>query len=115
MIDRYLPSLPYELIGMAVVALVLLIVAVVVLLAAVIAVLVVWTRGWARLSNRMYRGYKTHPEDERPPVWRLRVSGVSLALSRFKFRKIPRAYRKAEDMTENDATLRQYLSTVFLD
>jgi len=110
------PSL-YELIGRIVVFAVA--VTVVLAVAGAIAFVLgfVWVRGWTWVSNTAWRGYD--PQGEYPPLWRLRIAGVTIALARFKFRKIPAAYREAEEIATDDVTagvaLRRYLSAVFLD
>lgn len=110
-------ALPYELIGKATVAVLAITLGIGLLIATFIAALFVWTRGWKALSNLMWRGYD--PEGDRPPVWKVQISGVALAMGRLEFRKIPAAYREASDLTDNDTTAKQtmtlYLKTVFVD
>ena len=110
------PDLPYEVVGKLVVA--------VIALAALIATIgfvlfafgFVWARGWTWVSNTAWRGYD--PTEDRPPRWRLRIAGVTIALARFKFKKIPAAYREADELAEDEMTarvaLRRYLSAVFM-
>jgi hypothetical protein len=113
--NELLPTLPYPFIGQVVVTLVGIAVVVGVVFGTLYVGGFVWRRTFAAISDLMYRQYKTYPAEERPPVWMMRISGVSLAISRFEFTKIGEAYRRAEILTENDATLRQYLSQTFLD
>lgn len=108
------PPLPYELIGMAVVALIALIVVLALLIGSILVVLFIWCRGLTWLSNRMYKGYGTEA-GERPPLWKLRISGVSLALSRFQFRTVPAAYREAKELADENITFHNYLKQVFID
>jgi hypothetical protein len=75
-----------------------------------------WSRGWSKLSNLMYYGYPDAINGgELPPLWRLRISGVALALSRFKFRKVPEAYSQAEQMANGEETFLTYAKSVFVD
>lgn len=118
MIESYLLRFPLELIGAAVVALATVAVALGLLVAAMMAVLFVWIRGFTFVSNLMWRGYD--PSDlDYPPLYRRRVAGVTLALARFKFRKILPAWREAEEMGDDDVTvshaIRNYVNEVFLD
>lgn len=111
-------GLPYALIGEIVVSLVLVVLAIAVVVVAAGFFFVGWVQGFRWLSNRMYNGYDVEAiEDEErlPPVWKIRVAGVALALSRFEFRKVGLAYREAPDLTENDETVREYLKKVFVD
>lgn len=99
------PNLPYELIGRATVAIVSLIVF---LLGSGILIFVgwfVWVRGWAWISERMWKGYD--PNGDVPPLWKMRISAVTIALSRFEFRKLPVVYREAEDLADDQTTIIQ--------
>lgn len=109
-LESYLPTLPYELIGQVVVALVLLAGGIVTLVVGGIAAFMAWRRGWTGLSNRMYKGYDTDSKEKRPPVWKMRIAGVTAALSHFKFRKIPAVYYEAEELTENETTFRESIA-----
>lgn len=107
-----LGALPYELIGVVVVSIVI---AVLVVLAAILVPIIafaIWVRGWANLSNLMYRGYSIEAGN-RPPLWKMRISGVALALSRRDFRKIPTVYREAEQLADDEVTFVQYAREVF--
>jgi hypothetical protein len=112
-----MPSIPYELIGKAVVAVVIIAAVVAAALAVIFALGFIWIRGWTWISNRAWHGYDPH--GEYPPLWKLRVAGVTIALARFEFRKVPAAYREAEELADNDLeahlALRQYLKSVFID
>lgn len=105
---------PYELIGKAVVAIFAIAATIVALGAMLFGLLFVWIRGWAFVSNSMWRGVDP-TADETPPSWKLRVSGVALALSRFEFRKIPEAYRRADEMAGSQQSFMQYLKEVFVE
>lgn len=115
MIGELGQSLPYALIGKVVVFVVAVVVGLAVLAGCILGLLWLWVRGWSWVSNRMYVGYEITPVEERPPLWRMRISGVALALARFQFRKVRPAYREAETLTDDETTLRAYLSSVFLD
>ena len=113
----FFSAIPYELVGKVVVGTVLIAAAAAVLLAVLYAIAFVWIRGWTWVSNTAWRGYDPH--GEYPPLWRLRIAGVTIALARFKFGKIPPAYREAEQLAKDDieahTALRRYLKAVFLD
>jgi len=111
------PALPYDGIGKAVVGIVVVALVAAAAATVVFGLVFVWVRGWTWVSNTAWRGYD--PQGEYPPLWRLRIAGVTLALARFKLWKIPAAYREAEEIATDDVTahvaLRRYLSAVFLD
>ena len=111
------PDLPYELIGKAVVFLILLAIVVALFASVVLVLLFIWIRGWVFISNFMWRGYEPHKD--RPPLWKIRVSGVTLAISRFQFHKIPAVYREADEIADDDLTAHQamirYLKGAFVD
>lgn len=102
----------YELIGKITVAVIAILFIAVVGAVIIAALMFAWSRFWTAVSNKMYEGYTL---DDEPPVWRLKVSGVSLALARFEFRNVIPAYREADDLTENDESFREYLKEVFVD
>lgn len=111
------PTLPYAALGKAVVGLLAFALLVAAVGAVVLAAGFVWVRGWTWVSNTAWRGYD--PTEDRPPRWRLRVAGVTIALARFKFKKIPAAYREADELADDEITagvaLRRYLSAVFVE
>lgn len=111
-IKSTLGVLPYELIGVGVVSLLLAVLIVVLCLASYILAFVAWVRGWAWVSNRMYRGYSIE-EGNRPPLWKMRISGVTIALSRRDFRKIPAVYREAEELADDEITFVEYARSAF--
>lgn len=118
MIESYLHQFPLELIGAAVVSIATIIATVESVAAIVIGLGVAWVRCWTFFSNLMWRGYD--PTEQRyPPLYRLRLAGVTIALARFKFRKIPAAWREAEEIAHDELTahlvLRNYLKRVFMD
>lgn len=89
-------GLPYEAIGRATVALVALVVAAALVVVLLVVAYAVWWRGLTRASNRLWRGYS--PTGERPPVWKLKISGVLIALRGFEVRKIPAVLEEAEEL-----------------
>jgi len=109
---------PYELIGKAVVFILAMVLVLAIAATIVLALGFVWVRGWTAISNFMWRGYDPH-DTEYPPLWKLRVSGVTVALAPFKFNKILPAYREAEELADDDVTvnvwLRRYVKSMFLD
>jgi len=110
-------TLPYEIIGKAVTFALAVVAVLAVAGVLAFAFAFTWIRGWTWVSNTAWRGYD--PTEDRPPRWRLRIAGVTIALARFKFRKIPAAYREADDLATDEVTvrvaLRRYLSAVFID
>lgn len=103
-------TVPYELIGRAVVLVVAVAVVVVGVLALAVAAYIAWVRGFLWLSNRMYRGYDPIHGDEYPPRWKIRVAAVSAACQRFQFRKIPAVWREAGDIADDDVSFAQWFA-----
>lgn len=101
-------ELPYELIGRMVIGLLGVIVAVLGIALLAFAALFIWVRGWTRLSNRMYRGYETHPKEERPPLWRMRIAAFCTGMANFQFHKIPAGIRESKKLTDDHTTLLEH-------
>jgi len=91
-------ALPYDLIGRLTVALLAAISVIIGVIVLLILGIFVWIRSWRRLSDWIWKPYD--PDEEYPPLWRFRISWVAVVLSRFKFRKIPAAYREATELAE---------------
>lgn len=106
-------ALPYELIGKAVVAILAIAIAVTLLVASIGAILIAWNRVFIWVSNRMWNGYSV-TDSETPPLWKVRVSGVTLALGKFKFSKVRAAYHEAEEISDNEKTFMDYAEAVFV-
>ena len=101
------PNLPYELIGRFTVVFFISALLMVVGGLLIVTFLKVWVRGWKWLSNRMWEGYD--PDGESPPLWKMRVSWIAYALSRFQFRKIPAAWKEATELANHDLTAHKTL------
>lgn len=101
----YSSIIPYELIGMFVVGFLAAVILATGAVASIATVLAVWYRAWIRLSNKMYEGYETHPREERPPLWRMRIAAVTRGIAGFQFHKIPAAYRETSELTDDHTTL----------
>lgn len=110
------PAFPYDLIGRGTVLVLAVILAIFILGAVILGGAFIWTRGWSYISNVMWRGYDPDDNDY-PPAWKIRISGITIALARFQFHKIPAAYREGGEMTDKDITARaamqRYLTNVF--
>lgn len=94
-------GVPYALIGKAIVVLLALVMLVAVVGTLVIALLVGWSRGWTRVSNRLWGPYDP-TEGERPPLWRWRLAGVTAAMAHFNFREVPKVVRRRGDMCDDE-------------
>lgn len=84
-------NLPYELIGRATVALVGAILLELLVVALLVALYAAWYRGLTRASNYLWSGF--YPaEGERPPPWKLKLSGLCIGVRDLDRRKIRRAW-----------------------
>lgn len=106
--------IPYELIGRGVVYSITALVIVAVIALVIGLLLYAWNRLFVGISNYMWKGHDFKDSEDYPPLWKLRASGVALALGKFKFRKVVPAYYEAEDIAEDETTFIQYLENVFI-
>lgn len=113
MVESLFPNLPYEMIGMATFAIIALVIAFIVGLVLLIGFYLVWSRAWVRVSDSMYTGYDT-PE-EMPPRWKIRIAGVTVAIARFKFTKIPAVFSESTELANDEETILDALSNRFVD
>lgn len=94
------PALPYELIGKATVALVVLALMVAAGIAVLIALHAVWYRGLTWVINRMWKGYDIH--GEQPPYWKRRVSLIAYHLRQFDFSEYEHRKRELDKRERRD-------------
>ena len=106
-------GVPYAIIGKAIVALLALVILVSVVGVLVLALMWVWNRAFLSISERMWKGYSPHGPI--PPLWKLRISGVTSALATFRFTRLGEAYRNAEEMADDKTTLRDYAKSIHYD
>lgn len=109
-------SLPYATIGKITVAILMIALTLTFLAILVATSIVAWTQTWMWISNKMWNEYE--PSNTHPPVWKMRISGIALALSRFEIQKLPAAYREATKLDADstaDQALKTYVQRVFID
>lgn len=97
------PTLPYEIIGKSVVALIVVTTLLVGIITLGIGLFALWIRGWQAVSNYMWRGCE--PGDNHPSLWKVRISSIATALYTFQITKMPAAYREAEEIADDYVTL----------
>lgn len=92
---------PYTAIGKVVFMGSMIVLSAIVLTVGLFTVYFIWNRFWYSVSEYMWNGHRGS-ENDNPPVWKTRISGVSLALGRLQLFKIPAVYNEAEEIAEED-------------
>lgn len=96
MIESIAPSgLPYELIGQLVVILFISIGGVLLALLTLIGITFAWVRGFTYISNAMWNECN---DGETPPVTKMKISAVAIALARFKPHKYSACLKKPRNV-----------------
>lgn len=108
------PALPYQTIGKFTVVLLATLAVLAVLFVALMLFIVVIQTVMAKISAR---AWTLSPRDgDPPPEWKIKVAGVSYALSKLNLNKVSEAYHAAETVDReqtNYQAMKSYMDNVF--
>lgn len=101
MLCMYPEMIPYELLGKITFTLIVLSVGVTLAVIIGFGLFICWNKVWYGISELMWNGHRGE-NNANPPLWKTRISGVSLAIGRFQFLKLVDVYKESEDIADDE-------------